>query len=839
MNSRSLREISFVQKLTLNWGHGNVFRRAIALGDVDNDDDNELVIGSLTGNLAIFKGCQKNPWRTCSNLGSISCIVVGDITNTGKNSLVVVSSDGQCNIFMDLEKSNYPYGPYESAPNSTPASPLFSSVVHIPSFMTHVRTRSEADAVPYIRAPIRRVASLEGIMLDPITQAPVIIPSPFQPTAPSQPPPPSQPSASTHPPSQPPPSQPPPSQPPPSQPAPPSVVENAHLEAALSPSSSRTASPSTEVDPPNPNQNSNPPLASLPLSPNPTNTNSANPNATNPNSANPNTLTPNSANPNSNTTTPNPTSPNPNPIPQHAHLPDKSPISTPSSSPTTLRASAAYAASLAHAASAKRSSATTSAQSTPYHSPVSSPGTSPPSTSSQFLSGAGPGNNTGGAPNKEITGYSTGASSASSSAAPSPMTSPRPARRPALLVNTTPTQSASGTGTGSGSGSGTATPTGPGQLNLDEGNLKNSKSAPASEDSKVLLPSFSQKIPSNISAVVITDIDDDGKKELLVGTYDQTIYLFAFSSDEGSFYDAEAPSRPASPVEGAKPERFAEKIEKSDRSEKRCLRLKKKWRLPGQVGSIHVCGSTAVVGLCEGTYVTLDVKTGTMEYGYNGHRPNSLVKGFKPIITNMSGPLKMCPTKGGDCEDAERTLFAAATLDGTIQLAELKRPPYWELKVGTGQLCALRLMDLDDNGLDEIVACWWDGTTLIVDQDRNIATFKFEDRVSAFLCGYYAVHRGQNIACFVYVTLFGEIMVYHNVRIEGVAAQTLMDGDGEAAGWGGWDRRELPSLYQGILYGLNARDAREYVARLRAELAQAENESRELLARVQNKNSVL
>ena len=34
--------------------------------------------------------------------------------------------------------------------------------------------------------------------------------------------------------------------------------------------------------------------------------------------------------------------------------------------------------------------------------------------------------------------------------------------------------------------------------------------------------------------------------------------------------------------------------------------------------------------------MTLDVKTGTMEYGYNGNRPNSLVKGFKPIITNIS-----------------------------------------------------------------------------------------------------------------------------------------------------------------------------------------------------------
>ena len=96
------------------------------------------------------------------------------------------------------------------------------------------------------------------------------------------------------------------------------------------------------------------------------------------------------------------------------------------------------------------------------------------------------------------------------------------------------------------------------------------------------------------------------------------------------------------------------------------------------------------------------------------------------------------------------------------------------------------------------------------------------------------MHREHNIACFVYVTLFGEIIIYYNVQIAGVAAQTLMDAEGA----GGWDRRELPSLYNGILYGLNMHDAREYVARLRAELAKATSESNELLARVQNKSSV-
>ncbi len=36
---------------------------------------------------------------------------------------------------------------------------------------------------------------------------------------------------------------------------------------------------------------------------------------------------------------------------------------------------------------------------------------------------------------------------------------------------------------------------------------------------------------------------------------------------------------------------------------------------------------------------------------------------------------------------------------------------YYPMKTGNGQLCALRLMDMVGDGQDEIVACWWDGTT--------------------------------------------------------------------------------------------------------------------------------
>ncbi len=107
------------------------------------------------------------------------------------------------------------------------------------------------------------------------------------------------------------------------------------------------------------------------------------------------------------------------------------------------------------------------------------------------------------------------------------------------------------------------------------------------------------------------------------------------------------------------------------------------------------------------------------------------------------------------------------------------------------------------------------------------------------------MRRAHSEPCFVYVTLFGEIVVYPGVRLESVAVRTLSD---IAGGTGkiqeqqnrflipllffyyyysiGWDRRELPALFHNILYDVNLEDAREYVAQLKAKLAQVESENR-------------
>lgn len=49
-----MRAVNFVQRL--QWDiNGNVLTHGIVIGDVDNDGDNELVVGTSEGELYIFK----------------------------------------------------------------------------------------------------------------------------------------------------------------------------------------------------------------------------------------------------------------------------------------------------------------------------------------------------------------------------------------------------------------------------------------------------------------------------------------------------------------------------------------------------------------------------------------------------------------------------------------------------------------------------------------------------------------------------------------------------------------------------------------------------------------
>ncbi|XP_064481058.1 KICSTOR complex protein ITFG2-like [Ornithodoros turicata] len=98
-----MRAVSFLDKIEYEFV-GNILQDAICLGDVDNDENIELVAASLNGDIAVFKFQQQRPWATASDLGAVASVVVGDIVNDSRNKVLSISCDGWCHIF-DLQQS--------------------------------------------------------------------------------------------------------------------------------------------------------------------------------------------------------------------------------------------------------------------------------------------------------------------------------------------------------------------------------------------------------------------------------------------------------------------------------------------------------------------------------------------------------------------------------------------------------------------------------------------------------------------------------------------------------------------------------------------------------------
>ena len=97
------RSVSLVDKIELDF-QGNIFKNALAFGDVDGDGGNELIISNTGGNLSIFKGRAQKAWRVCPGLGCITTIVVGDIKNDGTNAIVCLNTEGVCFVFDQIKE---------------------------------------------------------------------------------------------------------------------------------------------------------------------------------------------------------------------------------------------------------------------------------------------------------------------------------------------------------------------------------------------------------------------------------------------------------------------------------------------------------------------------------------------------------------------------------------------------------------------------------------------------------------------------------------------------------------------------------------------------------------
>ncbi|KAM6309716.1 KICSTOR complex protein ITFG2 isoform 2-T2 [Podargus strigoides] len=275
-------------------------------------------------------------------------------------------------------------------------------------------------------------------------------------------------------------------------------------------------------------------------------------------------------------------------------------------------------------------------------------------------------------------------------------------------------------------------------------------------------PVFKQHIPANTKVMLISDIDGDGKCELVVGYTDRVVRAF----------------------------RWEDSSENSDHVSGQLLLLKK-WLLEGQVDSLSVnpgadgspemmvsqpgCGYAIL--LC-----TWDSEQQATTEGRENSAPSSEAPIRDVILHQTSGRIhnKNVSThligsigRGSSSEKSGSGLFALCTLDGTLKLMEGADKLLWSVQVDH-QLFALEKLDVTGNGHEEVIACAWDGQTYIIDHNRTVARFQADENVSAFCAGLYACKGGSNSPCLVYVSFNQKIYIYWDVQLERMESTNLL-----------------------------------------------------------------
>lgn len=106
-----MREVSFVKRLKFDF-QGSVTKKALVIGDADNDQQNELVCANLQGDLAIFKGRDSNQYGHANNLGMVTACAIGDLLNSAKNFVAAINMEGWLFVFdVPSSKQSTPTDP--------------------------------------------------------------------------------------------------------------------------------------------------------------------------------------------------------------------------------------------------------------------------------------------------------------------------------------------------------------------------------------------------------------------------------------------------------------------------------------------------------------------------------------------------------------------------------------------------------------------------------------------------------------------------------------------------------------------------------------------------------
>ena len=262
-------------------------------------------------------------------------------------------------------------------------------------------------------------------------------------------------------------------------------------------------------------------------------------------------------------------------------------------------------------------------------------------------------------------------------------------------------------------------------------------------------PIYRWFVAGNGTCAIVTDVDEDGQSELVIGSSNRVVYSYGIAHETDAY--------------GAVTTK---------------LKLKSKWSVPGQVGSLsifpdHWGRPVLVVAQNGGSYTTIDHRGNTKFRQLGVAEPvsqtNAMHERNAPTLIRhlVRAPFAL------DGSPQDPILLAMVGLDGSVKLQEENSKMLWEKKINN-QIFALTTLDVTLDGRMELVACGWDGTTFIYDQEGNCVEFVFEERVAAFTAGLYSVSKGNPQPCLFFLTFSDRLYIYHNLSIKSIPTSSLI-----------------------------------------------------------------
>jgi len=271
----------------------------------------------------------------------------------------------------------------------------------------------------------------------------------------------------------------------------------------------------------------------------------------------------------------------------------------------------------------------------------------------------------------------------------------------------------------------------------------------AENEGELMKATHVQRIPANAKVLLLHDVNSDGLVELVIGLTDRVVRTYQWTKNK--------------------------------------LLGLNKWEFANQIGAVAINdmankSPSLLVAHPGGTFIRLKCKPqehmeeqASEEYGellsqmsidyhpltYHMRNPNASTE----IVGNISQGIDMCDENKG-------SVYAVATLDGTLMLVQDEQI-LWSIKTDH-QLFTLFKLDMTGDGREEVVTCAWDGSTYIINQEKELVRFQFDHSVSAFCTGHFSLKSDKPPSqALVYVTFHNKIYLYYNVALPTMALNTM------------------------------------------------------------------